>query len=79
MTFAYTGMVQAQAIFIEQLTSSERRELLDEAVIKYNQMVLIGDPYSIFNLKIEAVLMARVMITEEYEPFLKEIAKNTNM
>jgi|TARA_R110000744_G_scaffold146699_4_gene259589 hypothetical protein len=79
LTFAYTGMVQAQAIFIEQLTSSERRELLDEAVIKYNQMVLIGDPYSIFNLKIEAVLMARVMITEEYEPFLKEIAKNTNM
>jgi len=79
LTFIYTGMVQAQYVFIEQLSSGERGELLDEAVKKYNQFELIGDPYSILNLKIEALLMARVMVSEGYEPFLSEIAKNGSM
>lgn len=77
--FVYTGMVQAQFVFIDQLSSGERNELLGEALIKYNHMVLIGDPYSILNLKIEALIMARVMISEKYEPFLDEIANNESM
>ena len=77
--FVYTGMIQAQSVFLEQLAPSELRELLDEALIKYNQMELIGDPYSILNLKIEALLMARVMVSEKYEPFLEEIANNESL
>lgn len=77
--FVYTGMIQAQSVFLEQLAPSELRELLDEALIKYNQMELIGNPYSILNLKIEALLMARVMVSEKYEPFLEEIANNESL
>ena len=79
LTFVYMGMVQAQFVLIEQLTSSERRELLDEAIKKNTQFENIGDPYSILNLKIEALLMARVMVSEKYEPFLEEIAKNVSI
>ncbi len=77
--FIYMSMVQAQNIFIEQLTPAERRELLNEAINKYIEFKRIGDPYSIFNLKVEALIMARVMVLENYAPFLEEIATNNFM
>ena len=57
----------------------ERRELLNEAIKKYIEFEKIGNPYSIFNLKIEALIMARVMVVENYAPFLEEITTNDLM
>jgi hypothetical protein len=79
LSFVYNGMVQSQFIFIEYLTSIERRELIAKAVSNYNQMKLIGDPYGIINLKIEALQMSRAMIAERYDPFLKEMKKNPSI
>ncbi|MCR9226309.1 MAG: hypothetical protein NXH90_02655 [Flavobacteriaceae bacterium] len=79
LTFIYIGMVQSQYVFIEQLSSIERGELLKEAMKKYNQFEIIGEPYGILNQKVEALLMARVMVSEGYKPFLEEIARNDSM
>ncbi len=74
--FIYMGMIQAQKIFIEQLAPSERKDLLNEAIKKYIEFEKIGAPYSIFNKKVEALIMARVMVVENFLPFLEEINSN---
>lgn len=77
--FVYMGMLQAQNVFIEQLTSDERRELLEEALKKYSEFEKPGDTYSISNLETLGFIMARVMILENYGPFLAEMEGNNSI
>jgi len=77
--FVYMGMLQAQNVFIEQLTSDERRELLEEALKKYGEFGKPGDTYSISNLETLGFIMARVLILEDYDPFLAEMEGNNSI
>jgi len=77
--FIHFGMVLSQPVFIEQLTALEKKQLVNEALIKYEVMVLNVDVYGIFTYKVQALMMARAMQSEGYKPFLNEIAKNEYM
>ncbi len=77
LEFIYFGMIQSQNIFIEQLTSSERRELISEAIAKYDDMLANGNPYSFLNRKVVILIMARTMAVYKYPPFLEELSQNS--
>lgn len=77
--FIYFSMIQSQVVLLHQLVSSERRELLEEAVIKYDFFLQDQINYGIFNLKTTALIIARVMVVEGYKPFLNEMDQNESL
>lgn len=63
------GMALSQPVFMAQLTTVERKELVHEAMVKYQKFLLNHEVFGIFTVKVQALIMARAMQTEGYSPF----------
>ncbi|TGE27587.1 hypothetical protein [Hymenobacter metallicola] len=75
LDFAYFELVMAQEEYVAQLSSVERRRLVQEALIKYAEKErLQGDIYGGLNLETAAFIMARVMQAERYAPFMTTVS-----
>lgn len=79
MEFIRFGLVLSQPVFMAQLTTVEKKELVYEAMAKYETFLLNHEVFGIFTAKIQALIMARAMQAEGYRPFLNEITKNEHM
>lgn len=74
-TFSYVEMIVAQDEYLNQLSSAQRRILLQEALTKYaDKQPYTDDVYGIFGLKTTAFVMARIMQAESYAPFLTALS-----
>ena len=77
-TFSYVEMIVAQDEYLNQLSSAQRRVLLQETLNKYvEKQPYTDDVYGIFGLKTTALVMARIMQAERYAPFLTALSSNT--
>jgi hypothetical protein len=73
-TYTYLEMILAQDEFLGQLSTAQRRALLNEALTKYaEKQRLVGDTYSLFSLSTTSFLMARIMKIENYSPFISAV------
>lgn len=79
LMFDRFGMVLSQPVFMAQLTTVEKKELVQEAMAKYETFLLNHEAFGIFTAKIQALIMARAMQVEGYKPFLNEITKNEHI
>jgi hypothetical protein len=77
--FIHFAMILAQPVFIQQLTSSERKELINEAINKYDVELRNPDTFGIIDLKAAALIMGRTMMAEDYKPFMKEVNRSEMM
>lgn len=78
--FSYLEMIIAQDEYLAQLSSAQRRALLQEALSKYTaKELLVYDVYGMFGLETDAFVMARVMQAEQYAPFAAAIATNPDL
>ncbi len=76
-TFSYVEMIVAQEEYLNQLSSAQRRILLQETLTKYaDKQPYTDDVYGIFGLKTTAFVMARIMQAERYAPFLTELSNS---
>ena len=74
-TFSYVEMIVAQEEYLNQLSSAQRRVLLQETLTKYtDKQPYTDDVYGIFGLKTTAFVMARIMQAERYAPFLTALS-----
>lgn len=76
VNFISFGMALSQLVFIEQLSTLEKKELVHDAMLKYEVFLLDQEIFGLFILKVQALIMARTMQAEGYRSFLKEIEKN---
>lgn len=79
-SFSYLEMTVAQDEYLNQLSPLERRNLLHEALTKYDaKQQHLDDVYGIFGLKTAVFIMARVMQAEQYAPFLTAVSTNADL
>ncbi len=79
LMFDRFGMVLSQPVFMAQLTTVEKKELVYEAMAKYETFLLNHEVLGILTAEIQALIMARAMQAKGYKPFLNEITKNEYM
>ncbi|MET4076781.1 hypothetical protein [Hymenobacter sp. UYCo722] len=79
-TFSYLEMIIAQEEYLAQLTAPQRLALLREAVAKYNEKLPYEvDVYGLFGLKTALFVTARIMLREQYPPFVAAVAANPKL
>lgn len=71
--FGYVEYLLAHEGFLRQLSATQRRELLHEALRKYDAKKLRTDVYGTYGLKTAVFVMARVMHMEQYPSFEKAL------
>lgn len=77
LIFSYLEMILSQDEYLTRLSPSERHTLLREALTKYaHKKLRVGDVYGIFGLKTTAFLLARLMQTERYAPFVTAVSSD---
>ncbi|PIF00043.1 MAG: hypothetical protein CR994_07550 [Maribacter sp.] len=69
-------MLLAQPVYIDKLDSSGKRQLLEEAMKKYEGYLLDLESWGVYLASVDAVLISRIMIQDGYEPFLMEVQNN---
>ncbi|OWP61927.1 hypothetical protein CDA63_16925 [Hymenobacter amundsenii] len=79
-TFSYVEMIIAQEEYLAQLTAPQRLALLREAIAKYNEKLPHeADVYGLFGLKTSLFVTARIMLREQYPPFVAAVAANPDL
>lgn len=79
-SFTYLEMILAQEEYLAQLSSTERRQLLQEALAKYADKQASGpDSYSIFGRKTTVFLMARLLQAAQYAPFVGAVSTDPDL
>jgi hypothetical protein len=75
--FGYVEYLLAHDPLLQQLSAAQRRELLREAVRKYDAKKPHTDEvYGVYGLKTAVFVMARVLHAERYTPFEAALAAN---
>jgi hypothetical protein len=78
--FSCVEMMLAQDEYLAQLSATQRRALLREALTKYaEKKSLVGQVYGYFSLKTAAFVMARVMQAEQFRPFTSAMSTDSNL
>lgn len=70
LNHAYLEAIFSQQTYLTKLSDKEKSQLMQLALSYYAEKKKHPDIYSIFNLKCSAIIMARLMLLEEYPPFL---------
>jgi hypothetical protein len=73
-SFTYIEMVLAQDDYLSKLAAEQKKQLMREALIKYQQKKDRVDIHGIFGLKTTVFLMARLMVFNQYKPFTDAVA-----
>ena len=70
----------AQEEYLAQLSSTERRHFLQEALAKYAGKQASGpDSYSVFGRKTTVFLMARLLQAAQYAPFIGAVSTDPDL
>lgn len=73
-SFGYVEYLLAHDGFLQQLSGNQRRDLLREALRKYDaKKPHTNDVYGIYGLKTAVFVLARVLHAERYAPFEKAL------
>ncbi|MCX2739150.1 hypothetical protein [Pontibacter anaerobius] len=76
LDYALFEAVLAQEVFLFQFSAEQKNRLLKHALNNYAEKKKHPDIYSIFNLKSNAIILARLMFLEKYPPFMKSIQQD---
>lgn len=74
--YALFEAVLAQEIYLRTFSAVQKDRLLRLALSDYAEKKRHPEIYSIFNLKSNAIIMARLMLLEKYPPFLKAMQQD---
>lgn len=64
-------MIIANDSIIKSLSSSEKRRLVKEAIIKYKQKKTLPNYYALYGLSTSLYICTKVMAYEKYQPFVQ--------
>ncbi len=65
--FTYIEIILAQDEILSKMTTTERKNLLKQALNKYERKLLISDIYSQYGLKTSAIIMGRILNVDDSE------------
>jgi len=71
--FTFIEMILAQDEYLQKLSINERKTLIQESLLKYQAKSNNIDIYGTFGHETSAYLMARIMLFDQYQPFVNAV------
>lgn len=77
--FSAFEMIIGQDSLIRKLIPREKKQLVIQAIAKYNQKKTMPEYYALYGLSTPLYICAKVMIEEKYKPFIDAYSQSQNL